>query len=180
MQGSKLKRDADFSFSCSRPNVMAQKTASGFCHSDVPPVMHSNYAVLVAISLFSSIIAAALIQLPYEQINGNLVPTVIFRGLPSTFHSFVVSVIVAFSGAFVALMIPNKPKISRFCGYYSMAAMLSAVGLLIWAISCGQSATSDDQQGYGHLKTMSQSFVLTIYRRLAGSCCAIAENFFSF
>lgn len=76
-----------------------------------------------------------ILLFPYEQVNGNPVPTVIFKGLPSTFHAFLLSTVMAFSGAFNALMLSaNKPKIARFCSYYSMAFMASAVVLLIWAV----------------------------------------------
>ncbi|KAG6751212.1 hypothetical protein POTOM_045731 [Populus tomentosa] len=49
--------------------------------------------------------------LPQENIDGNPVPTVIFKGHASIFHAFVISVIFAFTGSFCSLMIDKKPKI---------------------------------------------------------------------
>lgn len=82
---------------------------------------------------FQTVILILLI--PYEQVNGNPVPAIIFKGLPSTFHAFVLSIVMAFTGAFNALMLAtNKPKIAKFCSYYSMACMASAVALFISAV----------------------------------------------
>ncbi|KAE8648779.1 hypothetical protein Csa_009128 [Cucumis sativus] len=68
-------------------------------------------------------------------VNGNLVPAIIFKGLPSTFHAFLLSIVMAFSGAFNALMLAtNKPKIAKFCSYYSLGFMVSAVVLFFWAV----------------------------------------------
>ncbi|KAK9274467.1 hypothetical protein L1049_021715 [Liquidambar formosana] len=114
--------------------------------ADIPPVMPSTPAIetamLESILVLSFTTAIILVLLPHECISGNPVPTIIFKGLPSTFHTFVISVIFAFSGAFTALMIQNKPKISRFCRYYSMAGMASAAVSLFWALSLGQGQLS--------------------------------------
>uniref|UniRef100_A0A0A0KT20 PGG domain-containing protein n=1 Tax=Cucumis sativus TaxID=3659 RepID=A0A0A0KT20_CUCSA len=76
-----------------------------------------------------------ILLFPYEQVNGNLVPAIIFKGLPSTFHAFLLSIVMAFSGAFNALMLAtNKPKIAKFCSYYSLGFMVSAVVLFFWAV----------------------------------------------
>ena len=72
--------------------------------------------------------------LPSEQIDGNPVPTIIFKGHPSIFHAFLVSVSFAFNGAFTALMMESQSKIARFCGYYSIASMASAISVLMFAI----------------------------------------------
>ncbi|KAH7516170.1 hypothetical protein FEM48_Zijuj10G0107100 [Ziziphus jujuba var. spinosa] len=72
-----------------------------------------------------------LLLVPYELINGTPVPTVLFKGLPSTFHAFIISIVLAFSGAFSALLIPNKPIVARF----SMASMASALLIVMWAMS---------------------------------------------
>ncbi|CAL5338530.1 unnamed protein product [Camellia sinensis] len=58
-------------------------------------------------------VAVALRLVPYEYIGRNRVPAIVFKGLPSTFHGFVISIMFAFSGAFSALLVPNNPKILR-------------------------------------------------------------------
>lgn len=91
--------------------------------------------ILHCILCFSFKTVTLILLFPFEQVNGNPVPTIIFKGHPSTFHAFLISVVMAFSGAFNALMLAtNKPKIAKFCSHYSMAFMASAVVLLIWAV----------------------------------------------
>ncbi|KAJ1412060.1 hypothetical protein SESBI_20700 [Sesbania bispinosa] len=77
-----------------------------------------------------------LLQLPYEYIDKNPVPTVIFKGRPTTFHAFLICIIFAFSGATNALVAYNKSGFARFCGYYSMVSMASALAILFWAVYC--------------------------------------------
>ena len=48
--------------------------------------------------------------------------------------NFIISVSFAFNGAFTALMMENQSKIARFCGYYSIASMASAISVLMFAI----------------------------------------------
>ncbi|KAK9279967.1 hypothetical protein L1049_013651 [Liquidambar formosana] len=105
----------------------------------MPPTPPIQTTVMESILFVSFTTATILILLPYEYIDGNPVPTVIFKGLPSIFHAFVISIMFAFSGACNALLIPNKPSIVRFCRYYSLASMASAIALLVWTISMGNS-----------------------------------------
>ncbi|PKI64426.1 hypothetical protein CRG98_015151 [Punica granatum] len=75
-----------------------------------------------------------LLQLPCESIDGSPVPTVIFKGLSSTFHGFLVSVTLAFTGAFSALVVDDGSQFTRACRYLSMASMASALLFLVWAL----------------------------------------------
>ncbi|RZB91281.1 hypothetical protein D0Y65_023616 [Glycine soja] len=68
--------------------------------------------------------------LPYEYIDNNPVPTIVFKGRPRTFHTFIIFIIFAFSGATNALVAFNKSIFSRLCGYYAMASALAILLLL--------------------------------------------------
>lgn len=72
--------------------------------------------------------------LPQENIDGNPVPTVIFKGHASIFHAFVISVIFAFTGSFCSLMIDKKPKVSRFFGYLSVISMALVFSTVVFAL----------------------------------------------
>ncbi|GFY87258.1 hypothetical protein Acr_05g0008970 [Actinidia rufa] len=85
------------------------------------------------ILFLTTALAAVLPLIPYEHAGRHRVPKVIFKGQPSTFHVFIVSIMFAFSGAFSALFIHKKPNIARLCRYYSMVAMASAIVFTICA-----------------------------------------------
>ncbi|XVE91702.1 hypothetical protein REPUB_Repub01dG0033500 [Reevesia pubescens] len=108
--------------------------------TEMLPSLAIQTTILESILFISYTIATILILLPQEYVNGNPVPTIVFKGRPATFHAFIICIIFAFSGAFCALMIPNNTKIARLCGCYSIASMASALSLLIWAISRGYPA----------------------------------------
>ncbi|KAF7132063.1 hypothetical protein RHSIM_Rhsim09G0118800 [Rhododendron simsii] len=83
--------------------------------------------------LFLTATTAAVLQwIPYDQSGVYRVPKRFFKGHPSVFHAFLVSVMFAFSGAFSALFLQNKPNMARVCSSYSSVSAASAVGLLIW------------------------------------------------
>ncbi|CAK9149248.1 unnamed protein product [Ilex paraguariensis] len=88
-------------------------------------------AILVA----TSATGAVLPFLPYDMIGKNRVPTIFFKGHPSTFHAFIISIMFAFSGSFSSLFLPNRPKMARICRFYSMVAAVSALLILLFAIS---------------------------------------------
>lgn len=95
-----------------------------------------HYTILESILGLCFTVITILIQLPYEYIDKNPVPTVIFKDRPTTFHAFLICIIFAFSGATSALLAYNKSGLARFFGYYSMAAMTSALAILLWAVYC--------------------------------------------
>ncbi|KAJ6885189.1 hypothetical protein NC652_032014 [Populus alba x Populus x berolinensis] len=89
--------------------------------------------------------------LPQENIDGNPVPTVIFKGHASIFHAFVISVIFAFTGSFCSLMIDKKPKVSRFFGYLSVISMASVFSTVVFALLLDsfQVGFSGEEAGHG-------------------------------
>ncbi|KAL7218566.1 hypothetical protein ACSBR2_011766 [Camellia fascicularis] len=93
---------------------------------------------LETILITSFLIATLLIIIPYQYKNGNRVPTVIFNGIPSTaFHGFVVSLLYAFTGSLIALLIHDNTSCSflaKFCECLAMVSMTSALSLLLWAM----------------------------------------------
>ncbi|KAK7307006.1 hypothetical protein VNO77_39685 [Canavalia gladiata] len=95
-----------------------------------------HYTILECVLGLCFTVITILFQLPYEYINENPVPTIIFKGHPTTFHAFIICIIFALSGATNALVVSNKSRFSIFCGYYAMASMASAFGILLWALYC--------------------------------------------
>ncbi|KAK7268703.1 hypothetical protein RIF29_21409 [Crotalaria pallida] len=95
-------------------------------------------AILELVLALCFTVLIILQRLPYEYIDFNKVPTtVIFKGRPTTFHSFIICIVFSFSGATSALIVSShKPRFARFCGYYSMASMYSAFLILSWAVYC--------------------------------------------
>ncbi|CAL5390929.1 unnamed protein product [Camellia sinensis] len=89
--------------------------------------------ILESILVASFTIVIVLLILPCEYIDGNPIPVVIFKGLPSIFHSFVVCLVFAFTGALSGLLIQDMHFLAKFCEYSSMACMTSALALLLWA-----------------------------------------------
>ncbi|KAJ4830090.1 hypothetical protein Tsubulata_050353 [Turnera subulata] len=73
-------------------------------------------------------------SLPLEYIDGNPVPTVVFKGHPSIFHAFVISIILAFTGSFFALRIGYQSRIGKVCGYCCLVSMASAFWLVVYAL----------------------------------------------
>ncbi|KAJ0034767.1 hypothetical protein Pint_26114 [Pistacia integerrima] len=68
------------------------------------------------------------------------VPTVIFSGIPTLFHPFVISIIFSFTGAFGALLIENKPHLEKLRRCYfivSLISMASALSILLYASFSG-------------------------------------------
>lgn len=62
---------------------------------------------------------------------GNPVPIQFFKSCPSAFHAFVILLIFAFSGSYIALRFPDKPKISSSCGCFSVVSMALSVAVLM-------------------------------------------------
>ncbi|CAK7323700.1 unnamed protein product [Dovyalis caffra] len=86
--------------------------------------------------------------LPYEYGDGNPVPTIIFKDLPSTFHAYVISIIFAFTGSFSSLLIRDKVKYAKyekFSRFYSLVFMVFAVAILVYAVSLSCLVTGDEK-----------------------------------
>ncbi|KAI4314031.1 hypothetical protein L6164_026974 [Bauhinia variegata] len=95
-----------------------------------------HYTILESILGLSLTAITMLLQLPYEKIDDNPVPTVIFKGRPTTFQAFLLCIIFAFFGATHAITRSNKGTSAKFCGYYAMVSMASALAILSWAVLC--------------------------------------------
>lgn len=101
----------------------------------LPQILESEDGILEYIVCISSLIIGSILMLvPYETIDGNPIPTIIFKGLPSEFHAFVVFIIFAFAASYCAILMDSKVKFARFCRYYSMFSMASAFAIFICAM----------------------------------------------
>lgn len=96
-------------------------------------------ARIMKLILFICFMSGTIVKLlPCEYIDGNPVPTLIFKGPPSMFHAFVISIVFAFVGAFSTLLTCNKPeyaKYEKFCRCYSLIFMSLAVTILLYTVS---------------------------------------------
>lgn len=84
--------------------------------------------------LISYATGMSLWHLPMEKIDGNPVPTIVFKGQPKTFHSFLLGLLGAFTCAVCTIYIRNpSPKLARY--YRRFAVFFLALTLLIasWA-----------------------------------------------
>lgn len=64
---------------------------------------------------FAFLAAFGILQLPNEKIEGNPVPTILFKNKPSFFHAFLLSLNFAFTGAVITISLREKyPKIARY------------------------------------------------------------------
>ncbi|CAL5336206.1 unnamed protein product [Camellia sinensis] len=88
--------------------VVATTLQNGLELSKVQPL---QTRVLESILITSFAIVTVFTILPCEYIDGSPIPTLIFRGRPSTFHAFVAFLVFAFSSSLNALLIHNKPLI---------------------------------------------------------------------
>ncbi|KAI8011687.1 hypothetical protein LOK49_LG06G01098 [Camellia lanceoleosa] len=112
--------------------VVATTLQNGLELSKVQPL---QTRVLESILITSFAIVTVFTILPCEYIDGSPIPTLIFRGRPSTFHAFVAFLVFAFSSSLNALLIHNKSLIlAKFCQCISIASMISALSLLLWAM----------------------------------------------
>ncbi|KDP44256.1 hypothetical protein JCGZ_05723 [Jatropha curcas] len=113
--------------------------------SDFPPIpkLSSSTSTVKQQNIMKLIISTCFISanilslLPFDYKNGNRIPSIIFRRLPSnTFHAFAMSLVLAFSSSFIALMIEKETKLVRqICWYLSVISMALAGAILAYAIS---------------------------------------------
>ena len=97
----------------------------------------SNFFFVCLMILFISSSATTILMVfPQVKVEGGVVP-VIFRDRPAYYHTFVVFIVLAFTGAYGAFVIrrKRKPNIERFCTIYAMASMLSALAIVLYAAS---------------------------------------------
>lgn len=85
--------------------------------------------LMILILYISCTTASILIVLPQVNVDGNRVP-VLFRGRPTYYRKFLVSTLLAFLGAFIALIIQDKPRVERFCRITAVGFMLSSLAIV--------------------------------------------------
>ncbi|KAF8039174.1 hypothetical protein BT93_B1661 [Corymbia citriodora subsp. variegata] len=122
-----------------------------------PSTTHQNIriTILQCIIWVSFMAATALIQLPCEFVDGNLIPTLFLKGGPSssTFQGFILSLMVAFAGAYSSLMVYDIPRIASACWYLSVISMTSAVVFFsVLAVSQVRSPGADGDVGINVVK----------------------------
>ncbi|KAL3501573.1 hypothetical protein ACH5RR_036022 [Cinchona calisaya] len=102
------------------------------------PIKHTERSSLDLISfnnlIISSAAAALLSWIPFEEnADGNRVPTIIFKGQPTSFHAFVFFLMFGFSASFCALVSYNRPKVAKFFRSGSIIFLASAAAVLFYA-----------------------------------------------
>ena len=85
----------------------------------------------------SFITATILVQLPYDNIDVNPTPQIIFNHQPpSVFHAFVLCLNFAFTAAVVTMCFREQyVKIAKYSRYIAIMFMSSAIGILIWVLA---------------------------------------------
>ncbi|GMP93616.1 hypothetical protein CsSME_00043372 [Camellia sinensis var. sinensis] len=79
--------------------------------------------------------AFAILQLPYKDIDGNSVPTILFTDKPSFFHAFLLALNFAFTGAVMTIYLrEGYPKIAKNCRCFAIVSISAAVGVLVWLV----------------------------------------------
>lgn len=92
----------------------------------------SKYSVEELISFFSFVAVFSLLQFPFERIDGNPVPTIIFKDRASYFHAFVLGFNFAFCGGVMTISLKQiYPRIADICRYLSILSMSVAVGIFL-------------------------------------------------
>ena len=92
------------------------------------------FIVCLIILFISSNMPKILRVFPQVKVDGGPVPG-IFRDRLTYYHTFLVSTMFAFLGAYSALVFQSKhnPRIERFCTIYAIASMFSALAILLYA-----------------------------------------------
>ena len=87
-------------------------------------------------------VAFSLTQFPYEKINGGLVPTIIFKGRPSSFHTFILALNFAFFGSFVTINLRQiYPRIARCSLLLAIISLALVIGIPLWLMLPAQFLT---------------------------------------
>lgn len=103
--------------------------------------MYKNYSLreaqLEELILWQSVaIVIALLQFPYQKIDGNPVPTIIFDNRSSFFHPFILALNFSFFGSFSTIFL--RKRYPRIASYFLLLALLSVtvqVCILTWLIA---------------------------------------------
>lgn len=115
-------------------NMVSKNFAENYPQANKSKLLSSEVETAISKFILSASFSTAtiLFLLPYVHQDGNYqVPTKLFRSSPLAFHAFVIFLIFAFSGSYIALLFPDEPKISRLCGCFSFVSMASSVALVV-------------------------------------------------
>ncbi|KAK3420781.1 hypothetical protein EUGRSUZ_G01572 [Eucalyptus grandis] len=86
------------------------------------------------ILVLSFMAAFLLLQLPFEEVDGNPVPRVVFSKRPACFHAYLLALNFAFTGAVMTMSLRKKcPKAAALCRRLACLAATAAVGALAWS-----------------------------------------------
>lgn len=85
----------------------------------------------------SSTMVTILLHLPHENDSedGSWVPTVVFKDQPTAYNAFLISIIIAFTGAFCAMLVEHRPRVESFCRVSALLSLLSALSLFCFAVA---------------------------------------------
>lgn len=85
----------------------------------------------------SSTMVTIPLLLPHEidSEDGRWVPTVVFKDQPTAYHAFLISIIIAFTGAFCAMLVQHRPRVESFCRVSALLSLLSALSLFCFAVA---------------------------------------------
>jgi len=76
-----------------------------------------------------------LVQLPYDKIDGNPVPTIIFKSKPTFFHAFVLSLNFAFTAAVLTMSLRDVyPRVASYCRQLAILSIGTAGGILMYLL----------------------------------------------
>ena len=77
-----------------------------------------------------------LTQFPFESIDGNPVPTILFKNKPYFFQSFILAINFSFFGSVTTIFLRRKhPTIARYCHLLAVVSMSMATGILTWLVA---------------------------------------------
>ena len=85
----------------------------------------------------SSTMFTILLLLPHENDSKDRrwIPTVVFRDQPTAYNAFLISIIIAFTGAFCAMLVQHRPRVESFCKVSALLSLLSALSLFCFAVA---------------------------------------------
>lgn len=84
---------------------------------------------------FSVATTLVLVKLPYEKIDGNPVPTVIFKNRPGLFHAFILALNFSFFGSVLTISLRGKyARIARYPLILAAVSTAAAIAVLTWLV----------------------------------------------
>ncbi|KAL3731564.1 hypothetical protein ACJRO7_028449 [Eucalyptus globulus] len=85
-----------------------------------------------------------LLPLPFEEVDGNPVPRVVFSKRPACFHAYVLALNFAFTGAVMTMSLRERwPKAAAHCRRLACLAAAAAVGTLAWSVAAASLGPAD-------------------------------------